>query len=255
MLLVIDIGNTEIVLGLFVNEALRSHWRLSSTINRTSDEYWILFTTWCRQMRIDVKDIKGTVICSVVPSLSSAIAEFSTRYLNLDPLFITSETNTGLNILYDTPRTVGADRICNAVAGFDAYGGPLIVVDFGTATTFDVVSEKGEYVGGIIALGVMGSSHELHRIAAKLPRVNLEFPSKVVGNTTESSMQSGIMWGTVALIEGLIDRISNEMNWKTKHVIATGGISEIFSKKCRKIDASLPFLTLNGMRLIYNRNQ
>jgi len=255
MLLVIDIGNTEIVFGLFENTILRSHWRLSSTFKRTPDEYWILFKQWCRDNQMDTRDIDGSVICSVVPILSSEIAEFNRRFLNLDPLFITSETNTGLTILYDTPRTVGADRICNAVAGLDAYGGPLIIVDFGTATTFDVISAEGEYCGGVIALGVQGISHELHRLAAKLPRVDLAFPPEIVGNTTESSMQSGIMWGTVSLVEGLIDRIKEEMNWKKSKVIATGGISEVFAEKCGKIDTVLPFLTLTGMQILYDRNQ
>jgi len=253
MLLVIDVGNTEIVFGLYKKENLQAHWRLSSKNHRTADECWILLTMWCNARNIRLSEVEGVVISSVVPSMTNVFIEVSRNHLGLEPLVVTAETNTGLKILYDTPRTVGSDRICNAVAGYAHYNGPLIVVDFGTATTFDVISKQGEYLGGVIALGLMGISQELHRLAAKLPKVDLVFPSSVVGKTTESSIQSGIMWGTVSLVDGMIDRITQEMGWKNTSVIATGGIAPFVVEKSIKIQQVEPFLTLEGMRLIFHR--
>ena len=253
MLLVVDVGNTETVLGLYDGENLRDHWRLSSQPNRTSDESCILLKTWCENSGFSLSRIEGVVISSVVPSLTAVFEDVSRRHLGLEPLVITAETETGLKILYDTPRTVGADRICNAVAGYARYGGPLIVVDFGTATTFDVVSEKGEYLGGVIALGIRGVSQELHRLAAKLPKVDLAFSPTVVGKTTEASIQSGIMWGTVALVDGVVNRIIEEMEWQTVRVVATGGMASMIAEKSQQIQLVEPFLTLEGMRLIFQR--
>ena len=254
MILVVDVGNTETVFGLYKNDALVHHWRLSSKADRTSDEVWILLRAWCNDVNVNIKHIKGIVICSVVPSLTSVFVVLSNQYLNLQPLIITSETDSGLIILYDSPRMVGADRICNAVAAYDEFGGPVIVVDFGTATTFDVVSKKGEYIGGVIALGLMGASQELHRVAAKLPKVDLLFPDKIVGTTTETSMQSGIMWGTIAMIDGMIDKIINELQWKSCHAIATGGIASVVAEKSKNIYKVKHNLTLDGLYIIYQRN-
>ena len=253
MLFVIDVGNTETVLGLYEGETLRTHWRLSSRTYRTSDECWILIKAWCESRDLSVSDIQGVVVCSVVPSLTAVFREMAEHHLRIEPLVVTAETDTGLGILYDTPRTVGGDRICNAVAGYAGYGGPLIVVDFGTATTFDVVSGKGEYLGGAIALGVVSASHELHRLAAKLPRVDTVFPPSVVGKTTETSIQSGIMWGTVSLVDGMIERIADEMGWKTFQVVATGGAAPLVVARSSKVRTVEPFLTLEGMRIIYER--
>jgi len=253
MLLVIDVGNTETVFGIYQNEELIAYWRLSSKNQRTADECWIILKMWCETQSLSILDINGIVISSVVPLLASIFKEMSVRYLKLEPLIVSSSTNTGIEILYDTPRTVGADRICNAVAGFSHFGGPLIVVDFGTATTFDVISKNGKYLGGVIALGLKGASEELHRISAKLPRVDLEFPAFVVGKTTETSMQSGILWGTVALIDGMVEKIMNEMKWKNPKIIATGGIAPVLIEKSERIEHVEPHLTLEGMRLIYKR--
>ncbi len=253
MLLVIDVGNTETVLGVYEAEKLKTHWRLSSRLYGTSDECWIQIRMWCEAQGLSVSDIAGVAICSVVPSLTAVFREVSTGHLGIEPLVVTAETDTGLRILYDTPRTVGADRICNGVAGFARYGGPLIIVDFGTATTFDVVSEKGEYLGGVIGLGVVSASQELHRLAAKLPRVDTVFPPCVVGKTTETSMQSGIMWGTVALVDGMIDRIVGEMQWERFRVIATGGAASLVVENLKKVKSVEPFLTLEGIRIIYQR--
>ncbi|MCJ7811973.1 type III pantothenate kinase [bacterium] len=253
MLLVVDIGNTETVLGLYEKDVLKAHWRLSSQGYRTSDECWILLNMWCESSGMTLSSIKGVVISSVVPFLTSVFEEISRNHIGIEPLSITAEIDTGLRILYETPRTVGADRICNAVAGYTHYGGPLIVVDFGTATTFDVVSEKGEYIGGVIALGLTGASQELHRVAAKLPRVDLIFPPFVVGKTTETSMQSGIMWGTVVLVDGVVNKIIAEMGWNKVGIIATGGLSSLVAVKSQTIQKIDPFLTLEGMRLIFKR--
>jgi type III pantothenate kinase len=254
MLLVVDIGNTETVLGLYDEENLRAHWRLSSKQHRTSDECWILVKIWCETDGFSLSDVKHFVICSVVPSLTAVYVEVSQKHLGIEPLVITAEMDTGLRVLYDTPRAVGADRICNAVAGYVLHGGPLIIVDFGTATTFDVISERGEYLGGVIALGLMSASQELHRLAAKLPKVDLRFPPFVVGKTTEMSMQSGIMWGTVALVDGMVGKISQEMEWKNVHVVATGGVAPLVVEESEKIQVIEPFLTLEGMRLIFQRS-
>jgi type III pantothenate kinase len=180
----------------------------------------------------------------------------SLDHLKIDPLIISASLDTGLRILYDTPRTVGADRICNAVAGFHHLGGPLIVVDFGTATTFDVVSSDQEYLGGVIALGLLSASRELHRLAAKLPRVDMIFPEQVVGKDTETSMQSGIMWGTVLMVDGMIRKIKHEMGWKDEaRVVATGGMARMIVERSRHVRDVRPHLTLEGMRLIFQRNR
>ncbi len=255
MLIVIDIGNTEVVLGLYEEENLKHHWRLSSKMPRTEDEYWILLKSWLNATDLSLSRIKGVVISSVVPFLTAAFVEMARRYLKLEPIVVTDETDTGLKILYDTPRTVGADRICNAVAGYHLYKGPLIIVDFGTATTFDVVSEKGEYIGGVISLGIAGASQELHRIATKLPKVDLVFPPKVVGNTTETSIQSGIFWGTVSMVDGMVNRIQKEMLWNKVHIIATGGLASVIVARSQVIEKIEPFLTLEGMKIIYQRNK
>lgn len=253
MLMVIDAGNTEVVIGLFEKKILKHHWRLSSKISRTEDECWILLQSWFQSGGISFSQIKGIVISSVVPSLTSVFIDISKRCFRMEPVVVTTEIDTGLKILYDTPRTVGADRICNAVAGYYHHGGPLIIVDFGTATTFDVVSAKGEYLGGIIALGILGASQELHHVAAKLPKVDLIFPPCIVGKTTEASIQSGILWGTVMMVDGLVNRIQSEMKWEKVQLIATGGLSSMIVSKSQVIQKIEPFLTLEGMRIIYHR--
>jgi len=210
MLLVVDIGNTEIIIGLYDNDVLKGHWRLSSIQPKTIDECFVLLNIWLGNDGFSEKDIKGMVISSVVPYFQYVFGDMARKKFNIEPVIISSELDTGIDILYDSPEMVGADRICNAVAGYSLYGGPLIVVDFGTATTFDVISKKGEYLGGVIALGLKGASQQLHLLAAKLPRVELEFPGTIVGTNTEDSMKSGIMWGTVSLIDGVVKKILQE---------------------------------------------
>ena len=253
MLLVVDIGNTQTTLGLYRYEGLHAHWRMTSKMERTPDECWILMKSWFESEKLRPEGIEDVMISSVVPSLTSVFDNTVRRYFKMEPVIIDTDSDHGLNIHYDDPRTVGADRICNAVAGFTKYGGPLIVVDFGTATTFDVVSEAGEYLGGSIALGVMGASDELHRVAAKLTRVDLVFPPNVVGKKTEASIQSGILWGTVSLVDGMVEHIIAEMGWKSVHVIATGGLAPMIVEKSKNIKVVEPFLTLEGMRIIHDR--
>lgn len=255
MILVIDVGNTETVIGIYQKDHLIGHWRMSSKTPKTADECWIILNSWFDSKKIDRNGIQGIVISSVVPSLTSVFRDVSNHYFNLDPLMISSDIKTGLEIQYDSPRTVGADRICNAVAGYEKYKGPLVIVDFGTATTFDVVSDTKVYLGGVIALGVQGASHELHRLAAKLPRVELVFPSHIIGKTTETSIQSGILWGTVALVDGVIERIAEEMKWQKILVIATGGIAPLIANQSKYIQKVEPFLTLKGMQILFNKNK
>ena len=253
MLLVIDVGNTESVFGLYEGEKLITQWRMSSKHYRTADECWILLKSWLVNEGFSMEDIHGMAVSSVVPSLSVILRTMARKRLTLEPLIISAEMDTGMKVVYDAPREVGADRICNAVAGFARYGGPLIIVDFGTATTFDVVSAGGEYLGGMIALGLHGASQELHRLAAKLPRVEMAFPHSVVGKTTEESMQSGIMWGTVCLIDGMVDKVCRELKWDDVRVVATGGVADVVCERSERIQSVDAFLTLEGIRLIYNR--
>jgi type III pantothenate kinase len=253
MLLVIDIGNTETVLGLYEGEGLQAHWRLSSRSPKTTDECWILLQGWLAGGRFAAKAIHGAVISSVVPFWTSIFEALVSEKLGLKPVIVTPDIDHGLKIDYQPPATVGADRICNAVGGFTRFGGPLVVLDFGTATTFDVVSGEGVYRGGVISLGLVGASQELHRVAAKLPNVDLAFPGQVVGRSTESSIRSGIMWGTVAMVEGLIRRIAEELAWGSFQVVATGGMSALIASRSDAINRVEPFLTLDGMRIIYER--
>ncbi len=255
MLLVVDVGNTETVLGIYAGDRLRAHWRFSSKAPRTADECWILLKIWCESAGFNPAEISGVVISSVVPSLTAVFTELAAETLNVHPLIVSAETDSGLKILYDSPRLVGADRICNAVGGYRLHGSPLVVVDFGTATTFDVVTSDCEYWGGAIALGLHGASHELHRVSAKLPHVELKFPDNVVGRTTEASIQSGIMWGTVVMVDGMVEKIAREMEWQEFKVVATGGMSSVLVEKSEKIQIVEPFLTLEGMRFIFERNK
>jgi type III pantothenate kinase len=253
MLLVVDVGNTEIDLGLYGEKNLEARWRMSSRVPRTADEVWILLKLWCETSGFAVSNITGVVVSSVVPSWTSVFAELSRVRLSKDPLIVDADCDTGLTVLIDSPQTLGADRICNAVAGFARFGGPLVVIDFGTATTFDVISPKGEYLGGAITLGIYGLSQELHRIAAKLPKVDLAFPPDVVGRSTETCMQSGILWGTVCMLEGMVDRIIREKGWSRCEVVATGGIAPLIVGRSKAVQHTEPDLTLEGMRILYQR--
>lgn len=253
MLLVVDIGNTETVLGLYSEKELSACWRMSSKDRRTTDEVWIMLKMWCESAGYDLSSINGIVISSVVPSLTGVFQKVSEQRLEIKPILVSDQTPTGIAIQYDPPQAVGADRICNSVAGFVKYGGPIIILDFGTATTFDVISETGVYLGGAITLGLASSTFELHRISAKLPHVEARFPQSVIGRSTETSIQSGIMYGIVDLVDGMVDRIQKEMNWPDVRVIATGGEAIKIAEHSKRIQNIEPHLTLEGMKMIYQK--
>lgn len=253
MLLCIDVGNTETVVGLFRGDSVICHWRLSSQTPRTADEVFIIIKQWFAHQNIELSEVTGYAISSVVPELTYVFETIAVKYFKLKPYSVTSDSNLDIRIDYHPPFTVGADRICNAIAGYHFYQGPLIVVDFGTAITFDVISEDGAYLGGIITLGLTGLSQALHTRAAKLPKVDLAFPDQIVGTTTEGSIKSGILWGTMCMIDGLVNKIENERGWKDVKVIATGGMAKSVIQYSNRISEAKPFLTLQGIRLLYNK--
>jgi len=252
MLLAIDVGNTHTVLGIFEGERLAADWRMASLTHRTVDENWLTIKSFCTDARIPVEAIDGVGISSVVPDLTDVFESLARKYFKVDPVTVTASLDLGIGVLYTDPSAVGADRLCNAIAGFRKYGGPLIVIDFGTATTFDVISPSGDYMGGVITLGLESTASELHRRAARLPKIELRFPPSVIGKETEASMQSGVMFGTVDAVEGIIRRIAAELGKKPK-VIATGGLAGIIAARSGVIEACEPSLVLDGIRLIYER--
>ncbi|MBN2012701.1 type III pantothenate kinase [candidate division KSB1 bacterium] len=252
MLLTIDVGNTNIVIGVYDKDELKKHWRLSSTVTRTSDECWILLTTLLQNSSNMIEKIDGVIIASVVPNITPAFVRTIQDNLKIAPIVVDSNLDIGLINLYQDPSAVGADRLVNAVAGYTMYGGPCIIVDFGTATTFDVVTENYEYLGGVIAPGIETSANVLHRIAARLPKVEMKFPPSFIGRTTETSMQSGLMFGAVELVDGMIHRIEEELG-SHAHKVATGGLANLIIPYSKTISRIEPMLTLIGLRLIYEK--
>ncbi len=253
LLLAVDIGNTHTVLGIYRDAELIIHWRLSTSITRTEDESWIVVKMLCESAGIPSERITGVIISSVVPNATRLFQRMVENYLYFQPVIVSSELDLGIRILYEDPRAVGADRLCNAIAGFNRYGGPLIVVDFGTATTFDVVTREGDYLGGVIAPGIETSAADLWRRAARLFRVELRYPKNIIGRDTESSMQAGIMFGTVEMVDGIVRRILAELNHPGTKIIATGGLAGVIMEKSATIQHLEPYLTLDGMRMIYER--
>lgn len=253
MLLSIDIGNTHTVIGIFNQDKLISHWRLSSTITRTEDESFLIVKLLCEQVNLSLTNINGVVISSVVPNLTDIFKRLAEKYFQVQPVIISAALKLGMKVKYDDPRAVGADRLCNAVAAYKKYGGPAIVVDFGTATTYDVISSRGDYLGGVISPGIETAGGELHRRAARLPKIELHFPEHVIGKNTVESMQSGIMYGALDAMEGMIKRIENKLGKKAR-IIATGGYSKfVCQKSVYKIHCE-PWLVLEGSKLIYEMN-
>jgi type III pantothenate kinase len=254
MLLAIDIGNTNIVVGVFEGEKLIASWRVGTNSQITSDEYAMILKDLFGFPGLNFKQITGVIISSVVPPILPVMIEMSDKYFKLSPMIVTSEIKTGIKIRYDNPKEVGADRIVNAAAGYKIYGGPLIIIDFGTATTFCAVSRDGEYLGGAITPGVKISAEALFQRASKLPRVELVKPRKVIGADTVSAMQAGIIYGYAGLVDGIVNRIREELSPDTK-VVATGGLAELVAPETKTIQEVKPHLTLEGLELLYAINR
>lgn len=256
MLLVIDVGNTNIVLGIFKDEELIFDWRISTDKNKTVDEYGLMLRQMLGSENIDPRDIKDIIISSVVPNINDIFPEIASKYFGLEPIIIGPGVKTGMNILYDNPKEVGADRIVNSVAAFEKYGGPLIVVDLGTAITFDAINKHGDYLGGAICPGIKISADALFQRASKLPKVEIIPKAKVIGKNTVASMQGGIFFGYLGLIDAIIEKMIGELRTGDEKVkvIATGGFSKLFVEGSAYIEEIDPMLTLDGLRIIYKRN-
>ena len=254
MLLAIDIGNTEITLGVFRGEELLETWHVATVIHRMTDEYATLMLSLLHNRGLDKSDIDEVAMCSVVPPLIATFEELSQRYFDVSPLVVGAGIKTGVRIRVDNPREVGADRIVNAAAAHHLYGGPVIITDLGTATTFDAVSKDGEYLGGAIAPGIVTAAETLSTRTAMLPRVELALPRQAIGTSTVTAMQSGLIFGYVGLVEGLVARFQGELGGQAK-VIATGGYADLITKETEVINEVNPNLTLIGLRLIYLMNR
>ncbi len=253
LLCVADVGNTHTVMGIYSKDALVHRWRIRTIRDRTTDEWGLTIASLFNFGKIDISMVKGMIISSVVPPALHALRRAGRRYFDVDALVVGPGIKTGLSILYDNPREVGADRVANAVAALSRVNGACIVVDFGTATTFDCLSSKGEYLGGAIAPGLKISLDALVTHAAKLPRVEIGKPDHAIGRNTEEAMQSGVLYGYAALVDGLVERLSAEMDGDVS-VIATGGLSGMIAAESRAIEAVDQDLTLDGLRIIYKRN-
>lgn len=257
MLLVIDVGNTNIVFGVYEGKELLYDWRIATEKNRTSDEYGLLFEQIFKYHGLCPENVEDVIISSVVPTLMHTLSAMSTKYFKREPIIVGPGVKTGMNIRYDNPKEVGADRIVNAVAGFEKYGGPLIIVDFGTAITFCAISKEGDYLGGAIAPGIIISSEALFLRTAKLPKVEIAKPDTVIGKNTVNSIQSGVAYGYIGLVDYIVEKMIDEMarEGEVKNVIGTGGFSSSIASESKYINRVDKLLTLDGLRIIYERNK
>lgn len=253
MILALDIGNTQTVVGVFEKDRLRHHWRISTQKEETADQLKVILADLLALEGLSLDNIKAIVVSSVVPHCTAAIEEMARQGLKLEPLVVGPGVKTGISILYDNPHEVGADRVVNAVAAYHLYGGPVIIVDFGTATTFCVVSKKGEYLGGAIVPGIEISAEALFNTAAKLSRVEFEKPTSVIGKNTRASLQSGLIFGTAGLVDSMVERIKADLGEECK-VVATGGLADLIAPECKNITKVDLLLTLTGLKLIYDRH-
>lgn len=258
MLLAIDVGNTNIVLGVFAGRRLTHSWRLATSRQRTSDELGLMVSELLDRAGIKPSRISGVVLASVVPPLTGTTIEMCRRYLGTDPLNLEPGVDTGMPVRYEHPDEVGADRIVNGMAAYEQFGRarrtPLIVVDFGTATTFDAISADGEYLGGAICPGIGISADALFQRAARLPRIDVQKPARAIGRTTVTSMQAGLFFGYVGMVEGLVRRIREELGGRA-YCVATGGLADVIAPETRVVDTVAPDLTLHGLRLLWERNR
>ena len=254
MLLVIDIGNSNIVMGTYEGKELDKHWRISTDRQKTGDEYGMLINDLFRYQGVEIGDIRSIIISSVVPPLVVPMVKMCKRYFSIQPLLVGPGIKTGIHLNYENPRAIGADRIVNVVGAYEQYGGPLIVIDIGTATTFDVVAENGDFLGGVIAPGIGTSADALFNSTAKLPRIELVPPKSIICRNTVQGMQAGIIYGYVGQIDEIVRRIRVEMGVDMR-VIATGGLATMIARESSTIDKIDHFLTLTGLRVLYERNR
>jgi type III pantothenate kinase len=254
MLLTIDVGNTNLTLGLYEGSNLGAHWRLATDHKRMPDEYGLQFLGLLAHAGKTVDDLSGICLASVVPPLTGRVIQACQEYLKQEPLVVDTGIKTGIRIRYEDPRAVGADRVADAVAVTKMYGGPACVVDFGTATTFNAVTKDGEYLGGAITAGINLAADALFTHAAKLQRIDLQRPPSVIGQNTVHAMQSGLLFGYVSMVEGMVERFKAELGNEMK-VVATGGLAEIVAKETKVIDVIAPWLTLDGLRIIWELNR
>ncbi len=253
MILAMDVGNTNIVLGVYEQDELKHYWRIGTDRNKTEDEYGLLIKSLFEHEKTPLNGINGIIISSVVPPLMNALEGMCIKYFGIEPLIVGPGIKTGLNIKYENPKEVGADRIVNAVAAIHEYGSPLIIIDFGTATTYCYIDEGGHYMGGAIAPGIQISTEALYMKAAKLPRIEIAPPGNIIGKNTVEAMQSGILYGYVGQVEGILSRMKAQAK-KNPKVIATGGLAGLIAEEAKIIDIVDPWLTLKGLQLIYKRN-
>ncbi len=254
MLLAVNVGNTNTMLGVFRGTSLEHHWRISTEPERTADELAVLFAGLLEQADLSFSNqISGVAISSVVPTSTGALRDMVHRYFNFPPVLVEPGTRTGLSILTDNPRELGADRVVNALAAYDRYGGPCIVIDFGTATTYDAVSDKGEFLGGAIAPGVQTKNAALSRETARLPQVEIQAPRGVIGKNTTEAIQSALVFGTAAETDGMVERMRKDLGGSAT-VVATGGLAPLIVPQCQFVDEVEPWLTLEGLRLVFERN-